>query len=203
LDWIYATPAAGLLLAPQVAGTPESATIVGLTPGVHYYFAIMAFDNANYNILSTFSGMEDAVATYSGVWSPAGNYDDTDLAWTYNGSWILQLPSATMAATNGTQHISAAYATSAVFHFDGTGFILIFQKKIGLGKLDVYVDGVKVGTINQSLSTYTPLWQQTWDSIVYLGGPLAPSPYLVGDQHVVEFRLVGSRATIDEIDIIP
>lgn len=202
LDWIYATPAAGLLLAPQVAGTPESATIVGLTPGVHYYFAILAFDNANYNILSTFSGVEDAVATYSGVWSgaafPGPNYDDADLAWTYNGTWKPQFPLSVTLATNGTQHISAAYATSAVFHFDGTGFILIFQKKIGLGKLAVYVDGVKVGEINQYISSTTPLWQQTWT----ISG-LAPSAYLIGDQHVVEFRLVTGKATIDEIDIIP
>ena len=199
VDWLQASPAAGIFIAPQVAGTPESATIVGLTPGVHYYFAIMAFDNANYRVLST-PWFEDAVATYTGAWSPVGNYDDNDLVnWNYIGNWKLLPWLATTQALNGTLHLSAKYATSAIVHFDGTGFTFTFQKQRGLGKLAVYVDGVKVGGIDQYISSATPLWQQTWN----ISG-LAPSPYLVGDQHVVEFRLVSSTpVTIDEIEILP
>ena len=197
-DWQFASQAAGMFLAPQVAGSPESATIVGLTPGVHYYFAIMAFDDAHYRVLST-PWFEDAVATYTGAWSPVGNYDDNDLVnWNYIGPWKLLPLLATTQALNGTLHVNANYATSAVVHFDGTGFTFTFQKQRGLGKLDVYVDGFKVGTINQYISSATPLWQQTWS----IGG-LAPSPYLIGNQHVVEFRLVGPKATIDEIEIFP
>jgi hypothetical protein len=201
-DWRFATPAAGVIPAPQAAGTTESATVIGLTPGVQYYFAVMAFDNANYAILSTSSGTEFAIATYSaGTWNGAGIYDDAGPGWIYNGIWLLQPAFATGLATNGTQHLGGSYATSAVFHFDGTGFILTFQRNSGLGKLDVYIDGVKMGRINQ----YAPSsqWQWTWDSIVYLG-PLAQTPvYAPNDYHVVEFRRIGTRVTIDEIQIIP
>ena len=90
--------------------------------------------------------------------------------------------------------MSGYLATSAVFHFNGTGFILTYQKAFNLGRLDVYVDGVKRATIYQSTPPY--IYQFTWDSLAYLG-PLAAG------NHVVEFRLIGLRATIDEITITP
>jgi hypothetical protein len=44
-SWQYATPA-GSLPDPQVAGSPETATITGLNAGTTYYFAIKARDDS-------------------------------------------------------------------------------------------------------------------------------------------------------------
>ena len=187
-DWFLATPAAGVVPAPSAIGTPEFVTVTDLTPGVDYFFAVRVFDDAFYEVLSNTA---TAQAAFTGVWNGFGTYDDTDPAWTYNGTWVTK---TTCLATNCTQHMSGYLATSAIFHFNGTGFILTFQKAFNFGRFDVYVDGLKVGTIYQSTPPY--IYQFTWDSLAYLG-PLAAG------NHVVEFRLIGTRATIDEITITP
>ena len=60
VDWIYASPAAGVIPAPHPAGTPEAMTVVGLTPGANYWFAVCASDDAFYYVLSN-SAQTDAV----------------------------------------------------------------------------------------------------------------------------------------------
>lgn len=182
--WFLATPAAGVVPAPSAIGTPEFVTVTDLTPGVDYYFAVRVFDDAFYEVLSNTT---NATATFTGLWNGGGNYDDTNPGWTYNGGWVTK---TTCLATNCSQHMTGFLATSAVFHFNGTGFTLLHQRSFNLGRFDVYVDGVKVGTIFQSAAPY--IYQAPWISPVF---PLG--------NHVVEFRLIGTRATIDEIIITP
>ena len=60
LDWIYASPAAGVIPAPHPAGTYETMAVEGLTPGVNYWFAVCVSDDAFYHVLSN-SVQVDAV----------------------------------------------------------------------------------------------------------------------------------------------
>jgi hypothetical protein len=183
-NWDYASPAAGVFSAPQAFGNLEAMTVVGLTPGVDYCFAVRVSDDAYY---SSLSNSIIGSSPYSGLYVPAGPYEDTDPQWIYTGLWNTIFSGS---ATGGTQHNTGLAGSSAVFHFNGTGFMLTFQKGASFGKVDVYVDGVLVYRLDQ-YSLYTQ-WQRTWTSPVFAPG-----------NHVVEFRLVGTKASIDMLQILP
>jgi hypothetical protein len=187
LDWDYAEPAAGVFPVPQPAGNVENVTVIGLTPGAHYYFAVRSFDNAWYDVLSN---TVDSDVTYTGVYAAPGFFEDDNPIWFYNGSLWRQIGNINASASHFHWLINAMPGSSARFWFTGTQFKLFFQKNVDNGKLDVYVDGVMRGTINQEYEVI--LWNQTYLSPVFAAG-----------NHVVEFRIVGKRATIDRIRIWP
>ncbi len=190
VEWDYAEPAAVIFTAPQAAGLPEAMTVEGLTPGAHYYFAVRASDNAYYDILSNTT---DSDVQYTGAYAPAGYYEDNHSGWEYitallNG-W-RQVNDVNATAGHYRRIANAPAGSMARFWFTGTRFQLLFQKGTGYGKLDVYVDGTKVGTIDQYYAT--TLWKRPWTS-----------PILVFGNHVVEFRVIGTKANIDRIRIFP
>jgi hypothetical protein len=183
-DWDAALPAPGSIPAPQVAGSMESLTVIGLSPGVDYWFAVRASDNAGYTNLSNTDDAVAAVVTLS--YSGPGFYEDTDPNWLYNGIWTT---GSSFQASGGTQHGASLSGSSAIFLFNGTGFTLTYEKKKGFGGLKVYIDGVYIGLIGQS-STITQ-WQQTW---TYSGLALG--------NHTLQFIAAGN-ATIDALQILP
>jgi hypothetical protein len=186
LDWDYAKPAAGVFTAPKTAGLPEAMTVVGLTPGAHYFFAVRVSDNAFYDVISN---TVDSDVTYTGVYAAPGIFEDDNPIWSYNGSW-MQIPDAKASAGHLHRINSVLPGSSARFWFNGTQFKLLFQKNIGYGRLDVYVDGILRATINQDATQV--FWNQYYLSPVFALG-----------NHVVEFRVVDSIATIDRIRIYP
>jgi len=184
-DWSNARPAAGVIPLPLSAGNLQSMTVVGLTPGVRYYFAIRTLDDAWYWSLSN---PADSYAQYTGPYAACGTYEDGHSIWSYIGDVrTISHPNATA----GQYHLLLSPPASlARFWFNGTQFRLVFTKDPAYGRLDVYVDGFKIGEIHQS--DETTLWKKTWTS-----------PTLSPGDHVVEFRLVGNKGTIDRIVICP
>jgi hypothetical protein len=190
LDWENAAPAAGNFTAPKLHGTPESMTVVGLTPGAHYFFAVQVSDNAYYDVLSN---TIDSDVQYTGAYLPAGKYEDDHLGWQYVTALIngWQTINDVNATSGHYRRIANAPAGSmARFWFSGTRFQLIYMIGTGYGKLGVYVDGIYVGTINEYYSVTA--WNRVYTSPVFAAG-----------NHVVEFRVVGTKANIDLIKIIP
>ena len=188
-DWYSAQVAPGTVPLPQPGFFPETMTVTGLVPDVNYWFAIRAFDDAYF--YTDVSNTVNAIATYSGFYSGVGLYEDTDPAWFYYGFWNLAT-SPWLPTSNNDQHSTTTKGASAIFYFTGDGFTLTFQKGRALAVLDVYVDGFKVGTINQKLASN--LYQQIQTFNGFGAG-----------NHVVQFQFNGggSRVTIDAIDILP
>ena len=188
-DWYSAQIAPGSVPLPQAAWNFETMTVSGLVPGVDYWFAIRAFDDAYF--YTDVSNTINATATYSGVYSPFGWYEDTDAAWSYYGFWSLA-SSPFLPTSNNDQHSSTSKGSSSIFYFNGDGFTLYYQRGPVMAVLDVYVDGIKVGTINQRFSSN--IYQQAQTFSGFGAGP-----------HVVQFQFNGggSRVTIDAIDILP
>jgi hypothetical protein len=118
----------------------------------------------------------------------AGTYDDLDAAWAYGGTWSVY--SGAGPHDNGL-HYTSTVGNFAEIAFTGTQFTLKYLQNTNRGKMDVYVDGVKVHTIN----AYGPLtWQKSWTSATY--------PYGV---HTVRFVHAGggTYVDVDAITIIP
>lgn len=186
VDWSYAQPAAGILAPPQAGGSLESMTVIGLTPGARYHFAVRAFDNAWYDVLS--NSVQSSVQ-YSGAYAPAGPYQENNAIWSYNGSWFNGIDAK---ALGGRYRVLTKLmpGSSATFWFTGTGFRLTFAKADFYGRLDVRLDGRRAGTIYQNSDITS--WKQNWERVGLALG-----------NHVVEFRLVGDKANIDAIRIFP
>lgn len=188
VDWDYAIPVAGTIPQPKTAGpgVTETMTAIGLLPGAHYYFAVRTFDNSWYEVLSN---TIDSNVAYNGVYAGPGLYEDNNPTWKYILNWV------NVADTNATgghyRRVNTTLSNSAAarFWFTGSKFRLTFSRNTGLGLVDVYVDGVKVGTINQK--GLTLLWNQNW---AWTGA---------AGNHVVEFRVVGTKANVDAIRIWP
>ncbi len=183
-DWSNAKPAAGVIPLPQPAGTAQSMTVVGLTPGAHYYFAIRTLDDAWYWSLSN---TVDSDVQYTGAYAGCGPYEDGHSIWSYIGNVIS---ASHPNATGGSYRLLLSPPASlARFWFNGTQFRLVFTKDPSYGGLKVFVDGKYIGKIVQSDAT--TLWKQTWTS-----------PTLSPGNHVVEFQTIG-KATVDRIVICP
>ncbi len=191
VDWDYAKPVGGIFPPPSAGGAVENVTATGMTPGAHYYFAVRSYDNAWYDVLSNTA---DSDVQYTGVYAPAGvTYQEDNPIWFYSAmlpSWIrISNPLASGGYYN--KIYNAPTGSLARFWFTGTRFRLYFQKNVGYARLDVYVDGTKIGQIFQNATA------PSFTSALFTG--LAPG------NHVVEFRVVGTKAkvTIDAIRPLP
>ncbi len=111
----------------------------------------------------------------------AGLQDDASSSWTYSGTWTAYTGSG---PANNTLHYTSNAGNYAELTFNGVGFTLTYVKSTDRGLIDVYVDGIKVDTIN-AYSTST-LWQQTWTSQTYPAG-----------NHTVRFAHAGGGTYID------
>ena len=118
---------------------------------------------------------------------PAGKYDDTNAAWHYSTYWYTHSGTGPYA---DTLHFSINAKDLALVSFSGTQFELTYTEMSDRGLMDVYVDGAKVATIDESGSgTY----QKTWSSDVYAAGI-----------HTVRFvHASGAIADIDAIMVLP
>jgi hypothetical protein len=161
-------------------------TAINLPPGAHYYFAVRTFDNAYYEVLSN---TVDSDVKYNGVYAGPGLYEDNHSVWKYILTWNNVVDANATAGHYRRANNLIPNSAAARFWFTGSKFRLTFSRNVGYGKLDVYVDGTKVGTINQN--GVAELWNQYW---AWTGA---------AGNHVIEFRVVGNKATIDAIRIWP
>ena len=123
----------------------------------------------------------------SGAPLAPGTYDDTNAEWVYTGNWTAL---TTTGPYNDTLHFSTTINDSASLSFQGNQFKLTYTGYFNRGNLDVYVDNLKVGTINQYRPTLT--WQLTWISPIFTDGT-----------HTLKFvHASGPYAGIDAIQIL-
>ena len=166
-------------------------TVVTLTANANLGYAFSSWSGAVSGeanpITVTMTANKSVVANFvefTGL--TAGIYDDTNLAWSYTGDWST----ATNAGYyNGILHSSPTVGNSAVVSMYGSKFTLYYTADAGYGDLDVYVDDVKTGTINEFSAT--TMLQATWTS-----------PVLTNDIHTLKFvHLNGVAVNIDAIQV--
>jgi hypothetical protein len=88
-----------------------------------------------------------------------GTYDDTHVNWSYSGNFAIFKGGG---AYTGGIHYSTTMNDYAEFIFTGSQISLIYTENANRGKLDVYLDGSKIGTIDQYRETVA--YQQRWMS---------------------------------------
>jgi hypothetical protein len=122
----------------------------------------------------------DAIQVLATAAPEANTYEDVDPNWSYSGAWSAY----TGSGPHGDNfHYTATAGDSASFTFTGTQFILTYIQSPARGNIDVYLDGVKVTTIN---ANGVLLWQKTYASLVFSAGT-----------HVVQFAHGGGGTYID------
>jgi len=118
----------------------------------------------------------------------AGKYDDTNSAWAYIGNWTAYTGNGPY---NNTMHFSATTGDFATLVFQGTNFILTYTGNTNRGQIQVYIDNVLKGTINENNPTL--VWQKTANG---------PSPVTNGSHILKLVHSSGAYVDIDAIQII-
>lgn len=99
----------------------------------------------------------------------AGVYDDVHSGWKYVGAWAARKKTGSY---KNTVHLSKKIGASASFKYLGGGFVLYYMACPTCGKLNVFVDGQKVKTLNQYAAKTR--WKKTWmTSLLYNGNHTA------------------------------
>jgi hypothetical protein len=113
-------------------------------------------------------------------------YDDIDPAWTYSGYWSRE---STGRAYGGELHASHTVEDQATISITGSQFTLVYFIGPKYGKLDVFVDGLKVHTITQRKAKSAH--QKEW-----------VSPELALGTHTLKFvHASGKAVNIDAIKV--
>jgi hypothetical protein len=185
--WGTATPVTTGIPAPLVAGTTQTMTVSGLTPGATYYFAVRAQDEEGNT-----GGLSNVISASAQTPTPllpsATPYDDTDPTWSYVGSW----PTTTGGSFyNSTLHYSTTLNSYATVNITGSQFVLYYTQFSSRGVLYVYDGTTQIGTITQTGST---VYQSTWTSPTLVGG----------GTHTIKFVYAnGPSVDIDAIRVLP
>ncbi|MBN2385664.1 MAG: trypsin-like serine protease [Anaerolineales bacterium] len=182
--WNAATAVTTGVPAPLPAGTSQSMTVSGLTPGNTYYFAIRAVDEESNR--GPLSPSPSAVAKPPAGLLP-GTYDDPNAWITYTGTWSTYAGSGPY---NNTLHYSTATGSQAAFPIEGESFALTFTANPSRGTAEIYVDDVLYHTLNQYAST--TVWKQTWTSGLLPG----PTPHAIRIVHAT-----GSTIDVDAVQV--
>lgn len=112
-------------------------------------------------------------------------YNDKHPSFVYSAGW-REL--TVKAAAGGSFKYTGRLGATAKFTFTGQSFSILYTAGPKFGNVTVYVDGVKVGTINQR--ALTNLYRQRWD----YAGQLKPG------QHVLTLKFTGPEAKFASLD---
>jgi len=89
---------------------------------------------------------------------PAITLDDKNSSFVYSSGWTNV---STSKAYQGSYKETTKNGATVTLAFTGQSFSIIYKGGVTFSKLDVYVDGVLVGTLNEKLATTT--YQSRWD----------------------------------------
>jgi len=128
----------------------------------------------------------DAIEVLNTAAPGTGVYDDTHANWSYSGSWAAYSGSAPYA--NNTVHYTAGVGDTATFTFNGTKFVLTYTQAPNRGNIGVFVDGLKIATIN---ATGVLEFKKTYTSPTFSSGV-----------HVVRFKHAGGGGAYIDVDVI-
>jgi hypothetical protein len=153
----------------NVALSPKTLTSLNrtLVPGSTYVFRVQATDTKG-NVSAFAAGAPIVAAT---------RQDKVAGQITFAGAWTTQ---TVAAATGGTQRFSVAANATATASFTGNSIAWISSKGPNRGRADVYVDGVKVATVNLYNATVAQR------SVVFAR---AVTPGV----HTIQVKVLGSR----------
>ncbi len=163
---------------PLVAGTSQSMTVSGLTPGQTYYFALITVDEVHN--MSDPSNSPSAVAQSPVPVSP-GTYQNDDPNIAYTGNWTTWNDART---SGGSTRYSNDPAASATLTFSGRQVSLLFTRYTSRGNIEITIDGGTPVLLNQYGAALT--FQNRWDS-----------PLMDAGTHTVEFSHPGGTKYID------
>jgi hypothetical protein len=90
--------------------------------------------------------------------APAITLDDMSSSFVYSSGWTTV---STSKAYKGSYKETIKNDATATLTFTGQSFSIIYKGGVTFSKLDLYVDGVLVGTLNEKLATTT--YQSRWD----------------------------------------
>jgi hypothetical protein len=116
-------------------------------------------------------------------------YNDKDSAFVYSSGWKQVSDSR---AINGEFMVTDKVGSSVTFTFSGTKFSIIYKTGPAFGKMDVYIDGKLVGTINQY--TGSALFQQKWS----YSGTLATGTHKL---KMVFASPAGGKTSVDAVSV--
>jgi hypothetical protein len=116
------------------------------------------------NVLSSLIGSvpQPLPATPVPTVPPSGTeniFDDKNPAFAYSSSAWQSI--STTKAYGGSYRETTRSGSSVSLPFTGQSFSILYKGGVTYGKLNIYVDNVLVGTLNQKLATST--YQQRWD----------------------------------------
>jgi subtilisin family serine protease len=141
-------------VARPLSASARSMTWANLTLGATHEFRIRA---------------RDAVGNLSSwVTSPGqrfGHISDRSSAVTRTGSWTR---SETSVATHGVRSTSTRRGSQARLSFTGKGIALVMPRSKIRGKVDIYIDGSRVGSVDTRASTSqarSVVWSTRWSSV--------------------------------------
>lgn len=175
--WDAATNVTGAPV-PLVAGTPQSMTVSGLTPGQTYFFALRTLDDSS-NV-SDLSNSPSAQAK-SPVPVVPGTYQNGDPNIVYTGSWTNWNEAR---ASGGTIKYSNDPTASATLTFTGEQIRLIYTRFTSRGNVVILIDD------------YLPLvFDQYGPSLVYQNWLTIYG--LPAGTHTIQFLHPGGKHYID------
>jgi beta propeller repeat protein len=175
--WDAAADVAGEPM-PQVAGSAETLTLSGLTPGQTYFFALRTLDEAgNLSDLSNSPSAETKAPTHPGV----GTYEENSPFIVSNGTWHAW---SDVNASGGSFVYTNEPGASASLTFTGRQVTLVFNKYTNRGDIEVVIDGGAPVLFSQYNSTLS--YQSEW-----------ASPILAQGTHTVTFSHPGGTHYID------
>ncbi len=116
-------------------------------------------------------------------------YNDKDSAFVYSSGWTVVSDSH---AYNGEFKVTQIVGSYVNFSFTGQKFSIIYKTGPVFGKMEVYVDGRLLATINQNTST--ALFQQKWR----YSGTLATGTHKL---KLVFVSPSGGKASLDAVSI--
>ena len=116
-------------------------------------------------------------------------YDQTDIHIVKSGTWTNY---TSASSSGGSYGRSSTALASATIYFTGTRLDWIAMKGTTTGTADVYVDDVKVATVNLAASS------ATYNVMVWSTGTLAAGAHRV---RIVRTASGGLNLTLDAVDI--
>ncbi len=117
-------------------------------------------------------------------------YDDKDNAFVYSAGWE---DVSRKQAYNGSFKQTTRRNSFVTFAFTGQSFSILYKGGPSFRKMEVYVDDVLVGTINEK--TYRPSFQQRWD----YAGQLVPGTHTLKLAFVTPNRSDKTYGSIDAV----
>lgn len=116
-------------------------------------------------------------------------YDDKNPAFVYSAGWTDVTGAA---AYQGSFKLTQKVKSSVTLNFNGQSFSILYKTGPLFGKMDVYVDGKLVGTIDQKTATAT--FQKKWS----YGGTLTAGAHSL---KLVYVSPSGARVSLDAVSI--